>query len=164
MPTLRLFLDSSALIAGIVSPKGAARALLLLGEAEKLMLILSEQVIAEVERNIARKVPQALCFAREMILRAKVHMVSDPSPEEVYLHRHWISHHADVPILVAAYQAKAVFLRGKSAVRFSAVTLDSRHFLEDAAVAERSGLRLGTPGDALAWVREQLAGAGEKGF
>ncbi|MGQ9553166.1 MAG: PIN domain-containing protein [Anaerolineae bacterium] len=154
MPKLRLFLDSSALIAGIVSPQGAARALLLLGEAEKLTLILSEQVIAEVERNIARKAAQALPFAREMILRAKVHIVCDPLPEEVRRHRHWISHQADVPIIVAAAQSKVHFL----------VTLDSHHFLEDTTVTERSGLRLGTPGDALAWVREQLADTGEKGL
>ena len=78
MPKTDIFLDSSALIAGIISSQGAARALLLLGEDEKLSLTVSEQVIAEIERNLARKAPQALPFAREMILRANIHIVRDP--------------------------------------------------------------------------------------
>ena len=52
---MKIFLDSSALIAGIVSDQGAARALLLIGEDEKIILTVSEQVIVEVERNIARR-------------------------------------------------------------------------------------------------------------
>jgi hypothetical protein len=34
-----------------------------------------------------------------------------------------------------------------------------KHFIDDPQVAGRSGLQIGTPGDALAWVRQQL-GAG----
>lgn len=142
-----IFLDSSALMAGLVSSQGAARVLLLLAEDEKIMLLVSEQVIAEVERNIARKMPRALPLAREMILRANVNILRDPRPEEVQARINWISHAADVPILVAAAAANVDFL----------ATLNKRHFLDDPEVAQRSGLRIGTPGDALAWVREWLA-------
>ena len=54
---------------------------------------------------------------------------------------------ADVPILLAVMHARVDFL----------VTLNRRHFLDDPQVARRSGLRIGTPGDALAWVRGQLS-------
>lgn len=141
-----IFLDSSALMAGIVSSQGAARVLLLLAEDEKIALLVSEQVIAEVERNIARKMPRALPLVREMILRANVQILRDPRPEEVQLRKNWISHAADVPILVAAAAAKVDFL----------ATLNQRHFLDDPEVAKRSGLRIGTPGDALAWVRLRM--------
>jgi predicted nucleic acid-binding protein len=147
MPKIDLFLDSSALMSGIISAQGAARVLLLLGEDEKVILTVSEQVIAEVERNIALKVPKILPFAREMILRTNVRILKDPSPEEVRKHMDWISHTADVPILVVAARAKVDFV----------VTLNTRHFIEDAEVSRRSGLHIGTPGDALAWVREQLS-------
>jgi hypothetical protein len=52
-----------------------------------------------------------------------------------------------------------LYIPNKSCIscEINVVTLDRRHFLDDAAVAHRSGLRLGTPGDALAWVRGQLA-------
>lgn len=146
MKKAEIFLDSSALMAGIVSSQGAARVLLLLAEDEKIALLVSEQVIAEVERNIARKMPRALPLVREMILRANVQILRDPRPEEVQLRKNWISHAADVPILVAAAAAKVDFL----------ATLNQRHFLDDPEVAKRSGLRIGTPGDALAWVRLRM--------
>jgi hypothetical protein len=38
----------------------------------------------------------------------------------------------------------------------SMVTLNRRHFMEDPEVARRPGLRIGTAGDALAWVRGEL--------
>ncbi len=39
-----------------------------------------------------------------------------------------------------------------------AVTLNRRHFMDDPRVAARARLPIGTPGDALAWVRGRLAG------
>jgi predicted nucleic acid-binding protein len=147
MPKIDLFLDSSALMAGIISAVGAVRALLLLGEDDKIILTVSEQVIVEVERNLALKAPKVLPYAREMILHSNLRILKDPSPVEVRKHLDWISHAADVPILVAAARANVDFL----------VTLNTRHFIEDVNVSRRSGLRIGTPGDALAWVRQQLS-------
>lgn len=147
MPKIEVFFDSSALIAGIVSEQGAARALLLLAEDEKILISVSEQVIAEVERNIARKAPKAVPFAREIILRANIRILRDPQITEILEHQDWISHTADVPILVVAARARVDFL----------ATLNTKHFIDDPEVSRRSGLRIGTPGDALDWVREQLA-------
>ena len=62
MPRPDLFLDSSALFAGIVSSGRAARALLLLAEAGLITVTISEQVIVETERAVARKVPQAMAY------------------------------------------------------------------------------------------------------
>lgn len=143
-----IFFDSSALIAGIISAQGAARVLLLLAEDQKIKIIVSEQVIVEVERNIARKAPKAVPFAREFIRTANIRIVRDPHVDLVRQHQHWINHPADVPILVAAVNAQVDFL----------VTLNTRHFIDDPQVARRSGLRIGTPGDALVWVRGRLKG------
>lgn len=147
MGKIDVFFDSSALIAGIVSAQGAARALILLAEDEKILVTVSEQVIVEVERNIARKAPKALPFARELILRTNLQIVRDPDIEEVLQHQNWMGHAADVPILVAEMRARVDFL----------ATLNTKHFIDDPEVSRRSGLRIGSPGDALAWVREQLA-------
>jgi hypothetical protein len=73
--------------------------------------------------------------------------VRDPNPADVQSRQNWISHPADVPILVAAVNAKVDFL----------VTLNTKHFIDDTQVSRLSGLRIGTPGDALTWVREQLS-------
>ena len=142
-----VFFDSSALIAGVISPTGAARALLQLSENESIRIVVSEQVIVEVERNISRKVPQALVYTRETLQHANLRIVRDPTIEDVHRHRDWISHLADVPILVAAKLAKVHYL----------VTLNTRHFIDDPEVARRSGLRIGTPADALAWIRGLLS-------
>jgi predicted nucleic acid-binding protein len=147
MPEINLFLDSSALMAGIVSASGSARVLLLLAESGQIAVTISEQVLAETERAIARKAPQALGELRQAILASKARIVRDPSPEEVATHLNLISHAADVPILLAAMQVKVDYL----------VTHNRRHFMDDPAVARQAGLRIGSPGDALVWVREQIS-------
>lgn len=143
---INLFFDSSALIAGIVSETGAARALLLLSEGKKITITVSEQVITEVERNIARKIPKALPDTRELLLHANLTILRDPEETLLKQNKDWIKHPADLPILIAAARAEVDFL----------VTLNRRHFIDDPAVSVRSGIRIGTPGDALIWVREHL--------
>ena len=150
MPIPHLFLESSALFAGVASPSGAARALLLLAEAGLISIAVSEQVVAETERAVARKVPRALAVYREALRCTGLRIVRDPSPGEVEIHGDIIAHRADVPIVVAAMRAGTDFL----------VTFNRRHFIDDPGVAVRSGLRMGTPGDALAWVRERLTQEG----
>jgi predicted nucleic acid-binding protein len=146
MPEINLFLDSSALIAGIISAKGAARALLLLAEGGQIAVTISEQVLAETERAIARKVPIALSDLRQAILASQAKIVRDPLPDEVSAHPNLISHPADIPIVLAAMQAKVDYL----------VTLNHKHFIDDPEVARKSGLNIGTPGDTLSWVRGQI--------
>ena len=147
MPRINLFLDSSALIAGIISTTGAARVLLLLAETGHITITISEQLVAESERAIARKVPRALGDLRKAILVSNASIVRDPSPSEVGASSHLISHHPDAPILVAAMKVKADYL----------VTLIRKHFIDDPDVARLSGLKIGTPGEVLIWVRSQIS-------
>ena len=146
MPSPNPFVHSSALFAGVISPSGASRALLLLAEAGVITVTVSDQVVAETERAIARKVPQALPACREALRSTGLRIVRDPEPEEVKAHGDIIAHQADVPIVVAAMNAETDYL----------ITLNRRHFIDDPSVAARSGLRIGRPGEALAWVREQI--------
>ena len=146
MKKLNIFLDSSALIAGVLSETGAAHVLLLLGESEDILLTVSEMVIVESERSIALKSPQNIPILRNSIVTSNLKIVRDPSAKEVETNLYLISDPNDVPVLLAAMKAKVDYL----------VTHNRKHFLDDPKVAERSGLRIGTPGDALAWLREQL--------
>lgn len=142
-----IFLDSSALIAGVLSSTGAAHALLDLGENDYVDLTVSEYVIVESERSILKKSPRNIPVLRESIRRANLNIIRDPSQKENDDHLYLISDPNDVPILLSAMKAKVDFL----------VTHNRRHFLDDPKVSENSGLKIGTPGDALAWVREKLA-------
>ena len=54
-PLPRLFLDSSVWLAGLGSPLGAAGWVLFLAESGEFEIITSEQVLAEVRRNIEVK-------------------------------------------------------------------------------------------------------------
>jgi predicted nucleic acid-binding protein len=150
MPEINLFLDSSALMAGIISATGAARVLLLLAESGQLSITISEQVVTEIERAIARKVPRAIHDFRQAIISTQALIVRDPSLHDIRAHSGLIAHPADIPIVLAAMQAKADYL----------VTLNRRHFIDDPDVAAKAGLRIGTPGDALIWVRDRISAQG----
>ena len=146
MPKLNIFLDSSALIAGAISESGAAHVLLNLGESQDIVLTVSELVIIETERAMAKKAPGNLNDLRSLIKSSNLRIVDNPSKEEVKANLYLISDPNDVPILLAAMKAKVDYL----------ATHNRRHFLDDPKVAEISGLRIGTPGDVLAWLRENL--------
>jgi len=139
MEKVNIILDSSALIAGIISETGAAHVLLQLGETEDIVLIISEVVINKTKRSIARKSPDNLDDAQKEIKKSGIKIVPDPSDEEIQAN----DDPNDVPILLAAMTAKVDYL----------ATHDHKHFLDNPKVAERSGLKIGTPGDVLAWIR-----------
>jgi predicted nucleic acid-binding protein len=132
-------------MAGAISAKGAARVLLQLAEAGELEIVINEQVIEETERSLAKKSPQNLPDFRRLIKVIRPLIVKE-SPEDVASCLYMISDPTDAPILAAAIKSKVDFL----------VTHNRIHFLDDPKVAEKSGLQIGTPGDALAWIRETL--------
>lgn len=146
MSKLNIFLDSSALIAGAISESGAAHVLLQLGESEDILLTISEMVIVESERSIAKKSPKNLNDLRSLIKASRLKIVDDPSKKEVEANLYLIDDPNDVPILLAAMKAHVDYL----------ATHNRKHFLDDPKVAERAGIKMGTPGDVLAWIRESL--------
>ncbi len=111
-----------------------------------ITITISEQVIVETERAVTRKMPRAIPACREALRSTNLRILPTPTPAEIKPHLDIIAHQADVPIVVAAIKAQTFYL----------VTLNRKHFIDDPAVAIQSGLRIGTPGDALAWVRNQL--------
>ena len=57
---IRAFLDSSVLIAASYSPAGASREIIRLAIPGAIILVTSDLVLEEVERNLAGKAPEAL--------------------------------------------------------------------------------------------------------
>lgn len=95
----------------------------------------------------ARKLPQALGYYREALRSTGLRIVHDPTPEDDEACQDIIAHRGDVPIVVAAMKADVDYL----------ATFNRGHFIDDPEVTLKSGIPIGTPGDALAWVRAQLA-------
>jgi len=147
MKRVSIFLDSSALIAGVISENGAAHVLLQLGETEDISLTISEFVFNETTRSIGRKSPENLENIQKEIEKAKITILKDPSYEEIQANLYLVDDPDDVPILLAAIKAKVDYL----------ATHDHKHFIADPKVAEKAGIKIGTPGDVLAWIRENLA-------
>ena len=146
MKKVSIFLDSSALIAGVISENGAAHVLLQLGETESVSLTISKFVFNETTRSIGRKSPENLANVQKEIEKAKIVIAQDPSQEEIQANLYLMDDPDDIPVLLAAIKAKVDYL----------ATHDRKHFLDDPKVAEKAGLKIGTPGDVLAWIRENL--------
>jgi predicted nucleic acid-binding protein len=105
----RVFLDTSALIAGLVSPTGAAREVLRLGEVRLIEPVMSRQVLTEAERNLSSKLPAMLPDYRTLLTQLAPHIVEDPSLQAVR-EASRVIHHKDAPILAAARGAGVDYL------------------------------------------------------
>jgi predicted nucleic acid-binding protein len=119
MKKLNIFLDSSALMAGVISETGAAHALLQLGETEDILLTISELVLNETTRSVERKSPDNLEDVQKEIKKAKIKIVKDPSYEEIQANLYLIEDPDDVPVLLAAVKAKVDYLATHDKKTFS---------------------------------------------
>jgi len=146
-----VFLDADVIFAGAAAPTehGASHVVLRLGEITLIDCVTSTQVVTEVERNLAEKLPDKVPTLR-LILSRSLRVVPDPAPQELAPYKGQADP-KDLPILVAALQQGCRFL----------LTFNTRHYTPDAEkiIVQR-------PGDFLTTVRTLLAqltgGAGEE--
>lgn len=139
----RVFLDTSALFSAVFSEHGGAREILRLGEVGLCQLLVSQEVLAELEKNIQAKARRRVADVALLLDRCRVEVALSPAQTVVQHCQHMIGYPADAVVLAAALDARADYF----------VTLDRRHFLENAALRKALSIPLGTPGDCLAWFR-----------
>lgn len=60
IPQYRMFFDTSAYIAALISPKGAAGELVRLVEAGVLRMVVSQEIIIEADRVLSAKFPELI--------------------------------------------------------------------------------------------------------
>ncbi len=104
-PQYRIFFDTSAYIAGLRSPGGAARELLNLAESETISMVVSEEVITEIDRVITRKFPDLVQESREIWKDLKPEVIPNPSAGNMKLFLEKLDK-GDASILCAAHLAK----------------------------------------------------------
>jgi predicted nucleic acid-binding protein len=143
-PRLRVFLDTSALIAGIASSTGAAREVFRLAELQLIEIVMSKQVIVEADRNIEAKLPDMLYEYRAFLKLLSPLLVDDPSPKDIKKLA-GIINPDDAPILAAATASGADCL----------VTWDKKHFLKT-AVDSRTDMKILSPGEFLKLFRSHI--------
>ncbi|GAB4432189.1 MAG: hypothetical protein Fur0044_29720 [Anaerolineae bacterium] len=144
---VRVFLDTSALFAGIWSAEGGARMILKLGEAGAVSLLVSSQVLSEIEGVLRRKAPDSLGLLAVLLDRSGVEVVSPPPPELIQQIEILIGHPGDAVVLAAGWLAEVDYF----------VTLDRQYFLKNPAVQAATSFPMGTPGDFLAWYRAKVS-------
>jgi predicted nucleic acid-binding protein len=144
-PRLKFFLDTSALIAGIVSSTGAAREVLRLAELELIEIVMSRQVIVEADRNIEAKLPDLLYEYRDFIELLAPVLADDPSPKDLKKYLDLIVDPDDAPILAAAALHKVDYL----------VTWDKKHFLKT-SIRTGTDMQILAPGEFLKYFRSHI--------
>lgn len=140
----KVFLDTNVFIAGLLSASGASSAVLDLGEAEEILIVVSEQVLVELDRNMLSKFPMLVARYRSFIQNLEPLLADNPSPALVKKVHQWIPTD-DAPIVAAAIHASADYL----------VSLDVRHFHTKALKAHVS-IPIVTPSEFLHLFRQQF--------
>jgi len=130
----RVFLDTSALLAGLLSSKGAARGILAVGEMGLVELLVSTDVLAEADRNIAGKFPNLLDEYRAFLHHVSPTLVADATLKEVKATIPWVGRD-DAPILAAALKSRADYL----------VTWNTRDFMSP-RMPKDLAIKIVTPG------------------
>ncbi|HHS96334.1 MAG TPA: PIN domain-containing protein [Chloroflexi bacterium] len=138
----RVFVDADVLFAGAASPTehGASLVVLRMAEITLVEAFASEQVVAEAERNLENKLPQALPTFRLLVSRC-LRVVPDPQPDDLKPHA-GLAHPEDLPILVAALREGCRWL----------VTFNLRHYQPG-----HPDLTVLRPGEFVLRVRDLLA-------
>jgi putative PIN family toxin of toxin-antitoxin system len=134
---IKVFIDTSVLIAGVASVTGASATVLDLCEAESIQMVISRQVLVEADRNFSAKLPGLVTQFRKFIQNLAPMMVEDP-PAIAVERAAALIERKDAPILAAAVEAKVDYL----------ITLDKKHFLKK-KVQRSISIEICTPGDFL---------------
>ena len=133
---LRVFLDTSALLAGFNSPTGAAGVIVAACFSKDIVAIISPQIIEEAERNIMSKFPRLADTWRSFLL-IPPHVTKKPSLRQVQA-AYELLPTSDAPILASAIEDSPDAL----------VTWNTKHFLRP-SVAVAVHFPILVPGDFL---------------
>lgn len=143
-----IFLDSSALFAGIWSAQGGARQILQLGEVGVFAIHVSKLVLQEVEGVVKRKAPQALGLLVLLLDRCRCEVTADERGVLLKKVQAFVSYKNDAVVLASAWKLGVDFF----------VTLDKKHFLTNTKLREVIPFQLGTPGDCIEWYKKRIVG------
>ena len=100
----KIFLDTSALLAGLNSPLGASGVIISLFKAGKIVVVISPEVIREAERVVLRKFPQLEIPLTDFL--ASKPIITKPVTTKELQKAYRIIHSEDTPILAGALKAR----------------------------------------------------------
>ena len=104
-PGNRVFFDTSAYVAALLSSDGAAAELLHLAENGAIQMVVSEEVIVEIDRVLSKKFPVRVEKSRELLKYLAPEVAPDPTAAQVKPFLHKLDK-GDASILCSAHLAK----------------------------------------------------------
>ncbi len=109
--SVKVFLDSNVILSGLISDKGAPRIILdILSLAlPGLSCMTGSYNITEIERNLEKKMPDALQVYRKYLPMINLEIIPMPSPAEIKKISGFIAD-KDAPVLASALKGNADFL------------------------------------------------------
>jgi predicted nucleic acid-binding protein len=142
---MRIFLDTSAVIAAVFSATGGARALLKLGESGAIQVWVGPTVLHEADEVFRRKAADLLPLLAALLHEAQAQTGPAATAEQQAYTAALVDYAPDAHIVAEALACRADYL----------VTHDEQHLLRNSRLTVLP-CKVGTPGDCLAWVRQQL--------
>src|SRR5665213_1052698 len=105
IPAYKIFFDTSAYIAALISPKDAAGELLRLVEVGVLEMVVSQEVIIEADRVLSAKFPELIQENRRLLKHLAPKIAPNPTKNHAKLFLERLPK-ADATILCSAHLAK----------------------------------------------------------
>lgn len=141
-----IFLDTSVIIAAVMSPTGGARLLFHLAHAGTIQLLVGKGVLREAEEVMRRKAPELLGLLAQLLDEAGAEISKPPTSTEKTKAQSLLSYSPDADVLAQAISANPDWF----------VSHDKEHFVGNPALDDLS-FKVGTPGDVIAWLQEYLS-------
>ena len=131
---IKAFLDASVLFSAAYSATGASRELLRMAISGSIELVVSRFVLEEAERNLGEKASDKVEALQALIGLLEPQVISDPSREELQRAAAYTAL-KDAPVVAGAISAAVDYL----------VSLDRKHLVNPAEIAQQSGLAIVLP-------------------
>jgi len=141
-----VFLDTSVIIAAVMSPTGGARLLFHLAHAGTIQLMVGKGVLGEAEEVMRRKAPELLGLLAQLLDEAGIEIYAAPTVKQLERANSLINYAPDATVLAQAISANPDWFASH----------DKEHFIGNTALLDLP-FKIGTPGDVIAWLREHLS-------
>lgn len=142
-----VFLDSSVVIAALLSPTGGSFRLFTEANKDLFRMAITTYVRDEVRGALERKYPLRRFFMDELLRFGNVRIVANPSATTVAPYLCLIIDPADAPILAGAVITRSGFL----------ITLDRRHFMTARLAKADFPFTIATPKSFLETMRKKIS-------
>lgn len=144
--TPEIFLDTSVIIAAVMSPTGGARLLFHLAHAGTVKLLVGKGVLHEADEVMRRKAPASLGLLAQLLDETGIEISKPATAAQQKKARSLLNYVPDADVLAQAISANPEWF----------VSHDKEHFVGNPAL-DKLPFKIGTPGDVIAWLREHLS-------